>query len=395
MRELDGHVAALVARRGPLPFAEVMDLALYHPDLGFYARGGAAGRRGDFLTAPEVGPLFGAVVAAALDRWWHAAGEPDPYVVVDAGAGAGTLAVAVVAARPACRPALRYVLVERSVALRARHRDHLALESPAFAFAPSPVEDAFERAEGDGARPHGRPDRPTGPIVVSLAELPRIETPCVVLANELLDNIAFDIAVRTGRGWSEVRVGAGADGRLEELLVPLGEDAAVVLDRLAPDVADGARVPVQRGAARWAREALALAQPGAGGRLVVIDYAAATTSELAARPGTGWLRTYAGHRRATSPLLALGAADITADIAVDQIAAWAEPPTSVTPQGAWLAGHGLDDLVAEGRRLWTERAGVGDLAAVRARSRISEAAALTDPAGLGAFLVLEWAAPER
>ncbi|MGQ0615686.1 MAG: SAM-dependent methyltransferase [Acidimicrobiia bacterium] len=391
MTDLDHHVASLVSRRGPLPFAEVMDLALYHPILGFYARGGGAGRRGDFLTSPEVGPLFGAVVAAALDRWWHAAGEPDPYVVVEAGAGAGTLAVAVLAARPACRPALRYVLVERSVALRAGHGDHLALESPAFAFAPRPADDADEH----GPEPPGRLDLPTGPIVVSLAGLPRLDAPCVVLANELLDNIAFDIAVRTSGGWSEVRVGAGADGRLEEFLVPLGEDAAVVLDRLAPEVADGARVPVQRGAARWAREALALARPGAGGRLVVIDYGAATTSELAARPGTGWLRTYARHRRTASPLVDLGAADITADIAVDQIAALAAPPTSVTPQAEWLARHGLDDLVAEGRRLWAERAGVGDLAAVRARSRISEAAALTDPAGLGAFLVLEWAPPER
>jgi hypothetical protein len=46
--------------------------------------------------------------------------------------------------------------------------------------------------------------------------------------------------------------------------------------------------------------------------------------------------------------------------------------------------------VAEGRRQWTERAGVADLAAVRARSRIREAEALTDPNGLGRFSVVEW-----
>ena len=71
-------------------------------------------------------------------------------------------------------------------------------------------------------------------------------------------------------------------------------------------------------------------------------------------------------------------------MALDQLAAVQEPD-AVRSQAQFLALHGLDDLVAEGRRVWAERAGVGDLAAVRARSRVREAEALTDPAGLGAF----------
>ena len=69
----------------------------------------AAGRRGDFLTAPEVGPLYGAVLARAIDAWWIELGRPDPFVVVEAGAGPGTLARsvlgggAVVSARAALR----------------------------------------------------------------------------------------------------------------------------------------------------------------------------------------------------------------------------------------------------------------------------------------------------
>ena len=57
-----------------------------------------------------------------------------------------------------------------------------------------------------------------------------------------------------------------------------------------------------------------------------------------------------------------------------------------------LAHWGIEALVEEGRRTWSERAGVGDLAALRARSRAVEAEALTDPTGLGAFRVLEWQA---
>ena len=52
---------------GPMAFEAWVEACLYDPDGGFYAAGGAAGRRGDFITSPEVGPLFGAVVARWLD----------------------------------------------------------------------------------------------------------------------------------------------------------------------------------------------------------------------------------------------------------------------------------------------------------------------------------------
>ena len=63
---------------------------------------------------------------------------------------------------------------------------------------------------------------------------------------------------------------------------------------------------------------------------------------------------------------------------------------STTTQAEWLRSHGIDDLVAEGRKVWADRAHLGDLAAVAARSRVGESEALLDPTGLGAFLVLEW-----
>ena len=344
----------MIRRRVPLPFSEVMEAALYDPDFGFYAATGAAGRRDDFLTSVEVGPLFGAVIARALDRWWVEAQEPDPFVVVEAGAGIGTLAIAVLAARPECARALRYVLVERSDRLRARHRDHLVLESAALAFAPDRTED--EEAE------HAV-DLPTGPIVVSLAELPRIDAH-VVMANELLDNLPVDLV----EGDHEVRVGLAGD-RLVEVLVPAARPLGLI-----------GRAPVQHEAVRWVREAGAMSR-----RVVVFDYADSTAS-MAARPQADWLRTYRAHQRGTAALDDLGQQDITCEVAVDQLLR----PSSDLLQAEWLRVHGLEDLVSEGRRVWAERAPVGDLDAMKARSRISEAEALTDLTGLGAFHVLEW-----
>jgi SAM-dependent MidA family methyltransferase len=352
LNALEARIAESIRRRGPVPFAEVMDLALYDPDDGFYAAAGAAGRRGDFLTSAEVGPLFGAVIARALDDWWTDAGTPDPFVVVEAGAGVGTLAVAVLAAAPTCASALRYVLVERSEWLRARHADHLSLESAAFAFAPDTSEDAEAEATTE---------TPTGPIVVSLAELPRVAAH-VVLANELLDNLPVDLV----DGPNEVRVGLD-DDRLVEVLVPAGRSGL-------------GRAPVQRAAAQWVREARATSD-----RVVVFDYAD-TTESMAARPWTQWLRTYRSHERGSAPLEQLGTQDITCEVAVDQLPS----PSADRTQAEWLRAHGIDELVGEGRATWAQRAHVGDLDAIKARSRVREAEALTDPGGLGAFRVLEW-----
>lgn len=321
-------------------------MALYDPAAGFYETGGAAGRReGDFLTSPEVGPLFGAVVARALDAWWDEMRRPDPFVVVEAGAGPGTLARSILRTKPTCAPALRYILVERSAAQRRRHVQGLPWEEPSLVLPP---------IDADTQQPV--PEAPPGPVCTSLADLPRLPgTSAVVLANELLDNLAFDLAERTDEGWNEVRV-CTSDGLsgLSEVFVPLDDTRAELLDRLAPDAAPGARVPLQAAAADWLRTALTTA--GQRGRVVVLDYAT-TTADLAARPPEEWLRTYRAHARGSEPLADLGTQDVTSEVAVDQLAS-VRSPTSDRAQHEWLRAWGIDELVEEGRRAWTERAPV-------------------------------------
>jgi hypothetical protein len=70
---------------------------------------------------------------------------------------------------------------------------------------------------------------------------------------------------------------------------------------------------------------------------------------------------------------------------VDQLG----PGTDIA-QADWLRAHGLDELVDTARRAWRAGAAAPDLDAFKARSRLSESAALTDPSGLGAFRVMEW-----
>ena len=372
------QVAEIVAERahrfGPLPFGEVVELALYDPEHGFYSGGGAAGRSGDFLTSPEVGPLFGHVLANALDKWWRDLGEPDPFVVVEAGAAAGTLARNVLDAAPECARALRYVLVELSERLREAQRSLLPMEPARQVLGPAVVTDPDEG-------PHAV--QGIGPLVTSLGELPQRPFVGAVIANELLDNLPFTLLEKTSLGWSEVRVGA----QLGEVLVPTSSALERRADALAEGAPIGARIPLQDAATEWLRGALAVVDRGV---VVAFDYAD-TTLSMAHRPWTEWVRTYRRHRPGGHPLEHLGEQDITCEVAEDQLDA--VRAARHRTQAGFLVEHGLEVLVDEARLAWQQRAHIGDLEALKHRSRLSEAAALTDPKGLGAFRVLEWRVP--
>lgn len=390
---LEERIAAAIGRDGPWPFSRFMDAALYDPDGGFFSRpGGGAGRAGaDFVTSPETGPLFGALVAGALDGFWERLGRPDPFSVVEAGAGRGRLAREVLRAAPACAPAMRYVLVERSAAMRAEQRDQLVIDPPELAGGPA------ERGM-PGEEPEPVPG--SGPVVTSLDALPGTDTvEGVILANELLDNLPFDLVERSAdSGWSEVRVataapvpdrrGAGPN-RLTEVLVPASSGLAAETDVLSAgqDVPSGARIAVPWGVDAWIAAAASTLRRG---WIILIDYGA-PLAELLDRGPRGWLRTYVRHRRGGHPLESPGHQDITADVAteaVDRAAARAGLAVETdTTQAAWLAHLGIDGLVAEGRAAWEAGAARPDLAALAGRSRTAEAAALTDPQGLGAHRV--------
>jgi SAM-dependent MidA family methyltransferase len=325
---------------GPVGFDEFVDVALYDPDGGFFATAARPGRRGDFLTAPEVGPLFGALVARWLDAEWRRLGEPEPFTFVDAGAGTGVLARAVVTATPSCLPSLRTVLVDRAV--------HVGEADPPGAIRV--------------------PDMPTEPFTG------------VIVANELLDNVPSRLAQWIDGQWWELVVAAqGVGFGLDEM--PL--DTTSWADVLPADPPVGAVIALHDQARSWVTGALELIGSGS---LVVIDYGVERTTDLAARSWTDWMRTYRDHQRGEGVFAAVGLQDITCEVAFDQL----PRPSSLTTQAAWLDELGIDSLVDEGRTYWRQHAAAPDLTALRMRSREVEAAALTDPAGMGGFLVAEW-----
>ncbi len=320
-----------------MAYADVIEVALYHPQHGFYTSGGMAGRRGDFITSPEVGPLFGHVVANALDAEWDRLGQPEFFTVVDYGAGPGTLARSVAAASPRCESSMRYLAIERSARQRELH--------------------------------------PSGVISADslTAELLGDELVGVVVANELLDNLAFAPVVRTENGLRYVEVSIDDDGSLTSVA-----SSRVLEDDVFDD--DVAAAVVQNEAAMWLRH---VTESMSAGRVLVMDYCRLSSNDVE-------IRTFASHGMAGDPLSALGTKDITVDVDLEQLQRTVTPATQIMSQSSWLKSHGLDRLVSEGRSMWDAGASTGSLAALKARSRVREAEALTEVGGLGGFTVAEW-----
>jgi SAM-dependent MidA family methyltransferase len=283
--------------------------------------------------------LFGAVLARAIDDVWKQCGEPDNFTIVEVGAGPGTLARSILAAEPRCLQNGTYIAVEVSETQRQSHPDG----------------------------------------VVSVSDMPDRVDNGVIIANELLDNLPFDVWVYDN-GWRQAHVIDTPQGFSEVLR------NAEVPSVLPSRVKHGSRAPIHTHAVTWLQKAL---QTLSRGSIMCIDYCTPTTAEVASMPWREWLRTYTQHQRGTHYLRDVGDQDITTQVCIDQLVRVREPD-SVRSQSQFLQLWGMTEMVDEGKRVWEESASAPTLAAIKMRSRISESEALLDMSGLGSFTVLEW-----
>ena len=133
--ELIAAISSEIIRNGPIPFVRFMELALYHPQFGYYMRqpDGADHERigwsGDFYTSSDVHPILGRALAAQARQMDEILGCPTPFTIVEAGAGKGLFARDCLAAihgeQDNFASRVRYVLIERSPAMRELQRQNL------------------------------------------------------------------------------------------------------------------------------------------------------------------------------------------------------------------------------------------------------------------------------
>ncbi|MBI5157846.1 MAG: SAM-dependent methyltransferase [Acidimicrobiia bacterium] len=341
------RIASEISERGPMFFDRFMEMALYDLEAGFFGAGRLRSHRtGDFLTSPEVSPLFGEALARFVVAEADRRGDLD--VVIDCGAGSGSL---LAAALPHLGD-IGAVAVEVSPAAR----QALAARLPAIRVVGS-LDEVGGRVRG------------------------------VIVANELLDNLPAAVAVRSVDGWLEEAV-IVADASLRATTVPARPEVMEWAVRHAAALPPGSRVEVQLAAGKWLRTAIGMLDAGA---VVVIDYGD-TTAGLADRRAEGTMRTYRAHHLGPDPLLEPGATDITMDVDFSALMAVAESSraaTEYTTQAEFLTTWGLRQQLSTLRHEELAAARTGStMERLQLRSRVTEAETLLHPRGLGDFRVL-------
>ena len=91
MNHLTNIIRSAIRETGPLTVKEYMEICLYHEKYGYYMTKSPIGRQGDFITSPEISPVFGELIGVWLVNTWKTLGEPSKFSLVELGPGNGTL----------------------------------------------------------------------------------------------------------------------------------------------------------------------------------------------------------------------------------------------------------------------------------------------------------------
>ena len=312
--ELARLIAAEIhAAGGWISFARYMELALYAPRLGYYAGGSQKfGEAGDFLTAPELTPLFGQTLAVQVAQVL----EQSSPVVLETGAGSGHLAADLLDALDA-RGSLpdSYLILELSGELRTRQRDTLAARIPHLL-----------------------------PRVQWIERLPDSFSGCVV-ANELLDALPNHAVAWTAQGLQERGVGLDPSGHLLWANRPADANLLAAIRELSVEAPYESEVALAARAwvAEWGRRLQA-------GALLLIDYGLPRHEFYHPQRRHGTLRCHYRHRVHDDPFWFPGLCDITAHVDFTAIAEAGHDAglrvLGYTAQAHFLINCGIGELLA-------------------------------------------------
>lgn len=313
---------------GEISFAEYMQHCLYAPGLGYYSAGSTKfGEAGDFVTAPEVSSIFGAVLARQCADVLAQIATP---AILEIGAGSGKLAVDLLRSLndAGSVPEGGYQVLEVSADLRARQEQKLRDELPELA------------------------DR-----VTWLDQLPQ-DFSGVVIANEVLDALPVERFVRRESGVRQVCVTVDGDS-----FVLVERDAADALRKaveqvevsLGHELAPGYASEVCLAAPHWIADTAASLRHGL---VFLFDYGVGRREYYAGERAGGWLRCHFRHHAHDDPLILPGIQDLTswvdftsvADAALDN----GLEVAGFVAQAQFLIGGGLDKVLANFAELPTE-----------------------------------------
>jgi SAM-dependent MidA family methyltransferase len=336
--DLRQRIADLIGREGPIPFSRYMEMCLYEPGLGYYARAREQfGKAGDFYTSSDVHALYGRLLCRQFDEMWRAMGSPVQLDFIELGPGRGLFALDVLdwaqKKFPDFAAAIRYRLVETSEYLRTRLAERMA--------------DYLGKGQGS--------------IYASLEEAAADSgESLIVFGNEFFD--ALPVEIVTARG--EIRVTVDATGHFAETTVPARPEVLEYLDRYAvhPHAAESTeadslpdfharttRVEAPLAAQDWMNRITAVFASRRG-FAVFVDYGYTRAQQLAGRH-LDTLMTYRQHTASPDPYQAPGEQDITTHVNFTALRAVAEHAClkhlGLVTQAEFLMGIGEQNEFAD------------------------------------------------
>jgi SAM-dependent MidA family methyltransferase len=296
-------IRAIIDEMGgsPITFERFMELALYHPEHGYYRKPGRIGKQGDFLTSPVIHPLFGWAVAGWCRDVWERLGRPPEFTIIEPAAGSGALATAVLdwadGRDDAFRDALRYVAIE----------PHLPGNDPRVEWRNSPPD-----ALADG----------------------------VVVSNEFFDALPVRLFDATSRGPQEVGVAWDGSAFVEVHLGIASIDDAPAQGRFE---VNPRAYPTMR----------ALCRLVARGAVLTFDYGYPQEQLWAPWRMSGTLLCFYRHTAHEDPYIHVGEQDMTTHVNFSELAAAAEDEGMAVhgpvSQASFLHALGLHALVDSAR----------------------------------------------
>ena len=328
--ELVAAIASEIAASGPIPFVRFMELALYHPQFGYYMRSPELpqeriGWRGDFYTSSDVHPVLGQALAKQAEQMYRLLGQPHPFTIVEMGPGKGLLANQILAT---CEHRyrsffqhLRYVLVDRSPAMRELQRRNLApwLDRAALL---TWVNDLANVA----------PQGLTG----------------LFFSNELVDSFPVHRVQVTAQGIEELWVDY-RDGRFVECLRPLSSATlAHRLRRVGADWPEGYRTEINLRASEWMKH---VAQHLDRGFVLTIDYGHTAQDLYRSDRKHGTFLCYFRQSIREDPFRRVGEQDMTSHVDFSNLVETGEghklQTTGFTNQMSFLMGLGVEHMISE------------------------------------------------
>ena len=342
-----------IAATGPMTFARFMERALYDPGHGYYTASHARPtRRGDFLTAPELHPVFGRTLASQVDELWRRLGQPHEFTLREFGAGSGALFLAIadglVRMGSALAPAIRY----------------------------EPVDFARQRALiQERMRAAGRAEQL---VTIAQRNEPLVG---VVIANEYVDALPVHRVIHFQGELREVHVD-WRDDQFVEVAGPLTDERlALWFADAGVELAHNQRAEVNLAMLDWIEE---LATHIVRGYVMVIDYGSGADDLYGPTRPTGTIRAFSGQRVSSDVLSGPGTRDITSHVDFDALERRARACgfelAGRRRSNEFLIACGLDDAYQQAR---SESDHDWD-AATQLRSAIQR---LLDPNALGSYLV--------